>query len=178
VTDRKDGHFLKHKGFCKMKEIILTQGKKTIVDDCDYDLVKKYNWHALKGRHTFYALTRIDGKYISMHRLILGLKDRLQWGDHKNGNGLINTRDNLRVSSPSQNAINRKHQWSKNKSSKFNGVTKRVRNKKQIWSATICKDGKHKFIGQFKDELSAALAYDRAALELHGEFANLNFSNG
>lgn len=43
------------------------------------------------------------------------------------------------------------------------------------WIATIQKDGRRIWIGQFNDPKSAADAYDSKALELFGAFARPNF---
>jgi hypothetical protein len=36
-------------------------------------------------------------------------------------------------------------------------------------------DGKQKYLGSFNEERDAAAAYDRAAKELFGDYARLNF---
>ena len=43
------------------------------------------------------------------------------------------------------------------------------------WTAAIISRGERHFLGAFSDEVAAALAYDAAAVDLHGEFALLNF---
>jgi EREBP-like factor len=43
------------------------------------------------------------------------------------------------------------------------------------WQAVIQKNGKRHYLGAFKNEESAARAYDRAALSLYGSTATLNF---
>lgn len=43
------------------------------------------------------------------------------------------------------------------------------------WQAQIKHQGKVHYLGAFKDEESAARAFDRAALELRGDAARLNF---
>jgi hypothetical protein len=46
---------------------------------------------------------------------------------------------------------------------------------KKRWIAQIECDGKHYYLGLFKDATSAAFEHDKAAIKLHGEFAVLNF---
>jgi hypothetical protein len=55
--------------------------------------------------------------------------------------------------------------------SRFKGVCR----KREKWRAQIVKDGKQKSLGTYTTEEAAAHSYDRAALEMFGEFANLNF---
>ena len=44
------------------------------------------------------------------------------------------------------------------------------------WFASIKKNSKSLYLGTFRDEESAARAYDEAALILHGDRAKPNFS--
>ena len=44
------------------------------------------------------------------------------------------------------------------------------------WSANIAKDGRKYHLGYFDDAFVAALVYDAAARELHGEYAHFNFT--
>lgn len=158
-----------------MKEIQLTRGMVALVDDADYDGLNKYNWIAIKGRHTFYAAMNTsmkDGpiKCILMHRLILGIhKNRSLIGDHRNRDGLDNRRENLRLATYSDNGANAIKKCSK---SKYLGVSKHTVNKK--WIASICKNYKTKYIGSFDTQEQAAAAYNKSAIEIHGEFARLN----
>jgi hypothetical protein len=107
-----------------------------------------------------------------MHRIILGLKDEdPRLGDHIDGDGLNNIRSNLRVASSSGNAQNRR--LSCCSSSGFKGVTWRKR--ERVWYAQIGYKDTRKHLGVFSTAEEAARAYDKAALQLFGEFANLNF---
>lgn len=77
---------------------------------------------------------------------------------------------NCRWTTPQQNAQNRGSR--KGGSSKYKGVSW---NKVQCkWQVSIKKDNKAKCLGTFTDEADAALAYNEAAKELFGEYANLN----
>jgi hypothetical protein len=54
----------------------------------------------------------------------------------------------------------------------FKGVCWHKRDKR--WRAQIRVDRGKKYLGEFTDPKDAARAYDRAALELHGDFARTN----
>ncbi len=58
-------------------------------------------------------------------------------------------------------------------SSKYKGVIRVKRDRK--WQATIQANRRKLSLGAFDDEIEAAVAYDRKAKELFGEFAYLNF---
>jgi hypothetical protein len=47
--------------------------------------------------------------------------------------------------------------------------------KRRKWIAQISAAGSKKYLGCFDDEVSAAQTYNKAAVEIHGEFASLNF---
>lgn len=90
-----------------MKEIPLKNGGVALVDDCDFaELSKRYWKRSDMGRHQ-YAHTYIDRKMVGMHRVILAahLTGKLVV-DHINGDGLNNTRANIRVATVSENAKN------------------------------------------------------------------------
>ncbi len=108
-----------------------------------------------------------------MHRFILGLCDG-QRCDHKDNNGLNNQRSNLRIATAGQNQHNsgcRKYKGMR--SSRFKGVHWAKNARK--WLAQITANRKHYHLGLFENEEDAARAYDRKALELHGDFAKTNF---
>jgi hypothetical protein len=161
-----------------MKEITLTQGKVALVDDSDYDWVNQWKWTALTSLHTFYAYRWSSGPhttrtYISMHRLIMGQSD-YPHVDHVDGNGLNNQRNNLRWATHKQNAANRRK--SKKNTSGFKGVSWRKDSTK--WEAGISLKGNYIYLGHHAAAIDAARAYDKAARDLFGEFANLNFPEG
>lgn len=60
----------------------------------------------------------------------------------------------------------------KNSTSIYKGVSWNKATSK--WRAYIQKDGKLHHLGLFTDEIEAAKAYNKAATEMFGEFANLN----
>jgi hypothetical protein len=150
-----------------MKEIQLTKGFVTLVDDDDYEWLNRWKWHYSHG----YAMRRISkhGKFIHMSRLILGIKSSKIFADHIDRNGLNNQRSNLRVATRSQNNANRTIIGS----SGFLGVF-RTSAKKESWFARVNKNGKRYYLGSFDNKIDAAKAFNEAAIKIHGEFANLN----
>lgn len=161
----------------QVKRIRLTQGFVAIIDDVDYDWVSGFSWHAVVTVDGYvYAKTAFrKGKRvwnIYMHRHIMQVYDPKVLVDHRDGNGLDNRRDNIRVCSSSQNNRNRR----KTKvatSSLFKGVCRHKRDK--TWQASIYLKGKIVFLGNFKLEEDAARAYDAMAVKYFGQFASLNF---
>jgi hypothetical protein len=150
------------------KIIALTQGQNALVSTEDYDFLMQWNWHAhwRTSTKSFYACRVVGRGQIGMHAAVLrcGQKE----ADHRNHDTLDNRRENLRKSTVSQNAINR--QWKSIRGYKGVGRFKKK------WGARIQVNGTRKFLGLFSSAEEAARAYDSAAKELHGEFANLNFS--
>ena len=105
-----------------------------------------------------------------MHRFILGAVAG-ETVDHRDGNGLMNIRSNIRICSQGENLRNSR---SFRGASQYKGVSWNIRKKK--WEARI-RDGQvHRGLGNYSNESEAARAYDRAALRLYGEFACLNFA--
>lgn len=144
-----------------------------LVDVADLPLVEGHNWYPLvsKANGVVYAMSTRSTKNGGglMHRVIMGLRvgDPLKV-DHRDGNGLNNTRLNLRTGSQSQNRANSTKR--KAAQSKYKGVMRCGKK----WRAQIC-TGKQRYLGVYANEIAAALAYDAAALEKFGEFAKLNF---
>jgi hypothetical protein len=91
--------------------------------------------------------------------------------DHINKTKTDNRICNLRDVSRSQNNMNGKS--AKGSTSKYLGVCWNANAGK--WVAQITKDYKHKYLGLFSDEIDAAKAYDKAAIEMFGDHARPNF---
>lgn len=160
-----------------MKEIQLTQGKVALVDDADYEWLIQWKWYAIKQKNSYYAVrhsARINGRQgrICMHKFILNVTENNLLVDHRDRDGLNNQRFNLRKATTAQN--NRNKTSAKNSSSKYLGVRlcvdKRWTNEYKYWRAKISKND----LGSFPSEELAALAYNKAAIQMFGEFANLN----
>lgn len=159
------------------RKIQLTRGKFAIVDPADYYRLAAYKWHALKGAKTFYAGrfgSRAKGrkaKFYQMHRQIIHIPDGMVC-DHVNGKGLDNRKANLRAVTLAQNRWNSPKSRARSRS-RFKGLAWDKKDKR--WEVRICVNGRRIYIGRFKDELTAARAYDKAATEYHGQYASLNF---
>jgi len=152
--------------------IPLTQGKFSLIDECDFKLISKYKWYAQKSssKRFHYARTTISNLPIQIKTQMQNLIMNSQMVDHANRDGLDNRRCNLRVATRSQNGINR-DKWKSNSTSKFKGVVF-DQNK---WMVRICLNYKSIFVGRFNDEITAAKEYDKKAFELFGERARFNF---
>jgi hypothetical protein len=154
-----------------MKEISLQNSSaKAIINDEDEILVSNYNWNIHRNGKLAYAVSYTNGKTIRMHQLIIQSNSMI---DHKDGNGLNNQRHNLRP------CICRQNQWNSEKrlktSSKFKGVSFVKQQLK--WKAAIRYKQTYHYLGIFKNETDAAIAYNNAAIKYFGEFARLNILN-
>jgi len=157
-------------------KITLTKGLFATVDPEDYEWLNAFRWHATCSRGRYYAATVVNGKSISMHRMIMNPPPGMQV-DHKSTDRLNNHRDNLRLATAGQNRHNTgpsKRRKGRPKSSQYVGVTRHG----DKWKVKITHEGQEHFLGYFDDEIEAALAWDAKAKELRGEFAYLNFPNG
>jgi|SRR6185312_12040017 len=157
-----------------MKYIQLTKGYKAIVDDEDFKFLNQWKWqyqHSGCGYAGRGQREKGEMKTILMHRLIMQAPKN-KFVDHINRNGLDNRKSNLRLCKP-YGGNNWNRSKSKNCSSKYRGIS--WNETKKGWMVAIMKNRRSYNIGFFKEEHHAAMAYDIAAKDLHGEFANLNF---
>jgi len=147
----------KSKKFVPYREgsyMIITEGKygKGFVDVDDYDLVKDYRWQANKVGNVVYcrAFADIESNrtYITVHRLLTGQPACLV--DHIDGNGLNNSRSNLRLTSYSGNFHNRKDASGIFYNKKFNHFRTQM---------TV--NGKNYYLGAFQTEMQASNVYRR-----------------
>jgi hypothetical protein len=156
-----------------VKEIKLTRGMAAFVDDGDFEWLSQFTWYAQTGyKKCYYACTHIGRKIISMHRLVMQASPEQQV-DHENHNGLDNRRSNLRLCTQSLNNANKRSFIGR---SQFKGVT--LWKKTKRWRGKIHKDGHQIHLGYFATEEEAAHAYDKAAVELYGEFSLTNKKEG
>lgn len=152
------------------KEIVITRGEVTIVDDDNYEELCQYKWYLMDG---FAGRTVTENKKrttVYMHRVVADAPKGVSVY-HLNGNKLDNRRENLLLEKGSA----RMHQRKKNvaHSSKYRGVY--WAKEKKIWIAEIKVNKKHLRLGYFEDEKEAAIAYDTAAYQYYGPLAQTNF---
>lgn len=140
------------------------KGKVALVDDADLPLLVSHSWCVLSNG---YAVTRINNKFVYMHRLILGATPD-QSVDHADGNPLNNIRSNLRFATSRQQMMNTRKRI--NARSIFKGVVFRMNR----WEAQIQADGVCLKLGRYLTQREAAQAYNDAASKRFGEFARLN----
>lgn len=151
-----------HENYCTL---FTRSGKEILIDKSDCDRIKQYVWYIRNG----YAAAHINGKTYYLHRIIMNAAPHDEI-DHVNHNKLDDRRLNLRACTHGENAANRMK--SSGQSSRFKGV---------VWDkwagkykAEIELNQKLHHLGRFDNEIDAAKAYNRAAIQCFGEFAKLN----
>lgn len=155
-----------------LREIPLTKGKHTIVDEADYEHLSKMKWRIT---HNGYARHDINNSStracLFMHRIIMNCPDDMII-DHINGDKLDNRKCNLRLCTHNDNkkARNKPRKALGQYTSKYKGVCLY----RKRWLAKLESNGKQHYIGMFATEKEAAIAYNNFALIYHGEFARLN----
>lgn len=161
-----------------MKQIELTKGYVATVDDADFEQVSQYRWVALVVRNVVYAVRRFkrhDGKWGTeyLHRFLMAPPGGMVV-DHINHDGLNNQRSNLRLATTAQNSRNVRKPVTN--TSGYKGVHWiGWGSSAGKWCASVVAGGRKTTVGYYSCPIEAARAYDKAALELHGEFAVINF---
>lgn len=122
--------------------------------------------------HKGYTHIKFNGKSYRRHRIVFYVANGFlpEIVDHKKGVCAGDGIDNLQEATNLQNSIKRKSM--KNNTSGYRGVNWHSRDLK--WNASIRIDGVLKHLGSFLDPVSAAKAYNDAAIQHFGKFAVLN----
>lgn len=146
-----------------------------LVDDEDFEYLSQFSWCRGRGQKTHYAVARVNGRVQQMHRLLL-TPPRGITVDHADGDGLNNTRSNIRLATSTQNQQNRSRRC--DNASGYKGVWRLKRDLAKPWTAQIKLNGKAKSLGYFATPEEAAHAYNQAADSMFGEYAYLNTLQG
>lgn len=148
-----------------MKKILLNKfGRKfrdetlyALVDDDMYDELSKHNWYS-RGSTNFYAARTIPGvrtcRHLLMHRAIVGAK-KGEYVDHIDRNSLNNQRDNLRICSARDNALNTEPR------SATPCIYFKVKNPRRPYVVQIVENRKSRYIGSFPTLEQAEAARDQ-----------------
>jgi len=134
-------------------------------DISDSDAVELHSWYFDKDG---YVVARINGKGIKLHKFLIGYNGKI---DHKNRHKYDNRRNNLRIASNTQNAMN--ISIKSNNTSGATGVGWQSLN--NSWRVRITVDKKQIYLGSFNDFDEAVKVRKEAELKYFGEFAPVNY---
>lgn len=155
--------------------IPLNKGQQTIISAQDNDLAR-LKWNVIKRSAGYYAKRDIQKnnktKCLKLHRVILSRMLgrellRSEQVDHRDGDTLNNTRENLRLATNSQNQANRK--LTSQNSSGYKGVSWHKQHGK--WHSQLMVNGNRMSLGYYDDPAEAHRVYWEAAQKHFGEFA-------
>jgi hypothetical protein len=157
-----------------MKKYIQLKHGTAIIDEQDFDRINQYKWNSVDNDGTgkrHYATCKIRGMTVYMHRMVMGAQSG-ETVDHIDGNGLNNSRENLRFVVPSQNNLNQRAR--EDNTSGHKGISWCPdREKYQVY---INVDRKRKSLGRYRTLEEAIYVRDQAAKKHYGEFARDNSS--
>lgn len=152
-------------------DILIPLGKQAkdghAVVDAEFSYLLKYRWSI-----THYGYARRSRDKQLLHRLIMKAKLG-QAIDHIDGDKLNNRVSNLRFCSQAENSRNQT--LKRNNTSGYKGVSI-IRSTKK-WATQVKIDYKKYYFGCYDTAEEAASIYDTVALQLHGEFARLNYGS-
>jgi len=134
--------------------------------------VLQYKWRpSNRSRKSIYVAGVRGQEFTMLHRVIMDATDGEEI-DHRNRDPLDNTDANLRKCSRSDNMRNTRFAIGQ---SGYIGVQVDHRKAIKKYYARVNVDDAPVMIGYFEDPAEAAYVRDQMAMQLHGEFAVLNF---
>ncbi|NHW45989.1 HNH endonuclease [Paenarthrobacter sp. MSM-2-10-13] len=162
-----------------MKKVKLSgkhgEGKFAVVDDdvAQRQDIARYKWnldpkgYVLRYKYIGQKNGRSNYTPLLLHRQVMDAPKGTEI-DHANGDRLDNRRSNLRFCTRQQNMRNR----TVSNQTGYKGIY--WRKQSQAYVARLTVDGRSIHAGMSRDPELAAILYDVAALQIFGEFANLN----
>lgn len=151
-----------------MKQIKLSRGEFALVDDEDFEELNQHKWSVdSQGYVQRRGKAGDPCGTVRMHRQLMGHPRGDV--DHVNLDRLDHRRCNLRLATRSQNMANGRRRA--NNTSGYIGVKRYGRK----WIAQIIKDYRGYHVGIYATPEEAAIARDKMAVKLFGEYARLNF---
>lgn len=153
-------------------EIPLRGGQTLLIEARDLWVFSYYHWTLIhhKNSGARYLQRKERGRPVHFHREIIAAPVEFVV-DHINGNGLDNRRSNLRLATRQQNNWNRARQ-SPNDAG-YLGVS--LHKSTGLYRARLRAGDAEDRCTYHRTAKEAAIARDTMAIEVHGEFACLNF---
>lgn len=155
--------------------ITIAKKFKIKIDRRDIKRVSAFRWYAKRFSKNikFQSAPCLENNFSSrgLGRFILNCEEGFEVALVNSSNQFDYRRENLVILSRQQ----RQSRVGKRRStttSRYKGVSRNKKNK--MWRASICRDGKSTYIGEYKSEVEAARAYNLAAREAFGELAFQN----
>lgn len=133
------------------------------IDDADLPAFSRVKWGIIRpGKHC-YAYGRFEGRPVLLHRYLLNPPDDMVV-DHKDRNGLNNTRNNLRVVTQQANTWNRRIDFGQT------GIYPQG----DQFQAAMHIDGRFVVLGVYPDKQGAMQARDYFSLCVRGDCGGLH----
>ena len=148
--------------------IHMANGPDAIIDLASFEAIDALPnaWFIQPSRHTQYAHMNVGKggarRKVMMHRIVTGVSCPGVHTDHIDGNGLNNSRDNLRVCTPSENAQNLRGARSDSQSG-IRGVSRR----RSRYRARLRLNGQEYHLGTFDTIEEAERAVKEGRLKYH-----------
>ncbi len=139
------------------------------IDLDDLPILSAHKWYVRNLGHTRYVTRNEKGRTLFLHREIMNPSPE-KVVDHIDGNGLNNSRSNMRVLTHGQNL------WNRPRHEGAIGVSWCSR--RSAWRAYIEGENGKIDLGYYETEDEAKAVRDLVSMRLRGTIGTLNFKNG